>query len=182
MSLFSKIDLRAIVVGHLNTLVDHGTKKRSAGDLVLFFGFPTATCVLLWWLNIQLTDNAINVLTNAFSIITGLLLNLLVLLHSLAGPDTRNPVKRAARELARQNYTNIAYAVLVSLVTLIPLMVAANYPQRTPTTPASLGRIFASTIAVWLTVHFALTMGMVLKRMHVMLNDEFGSRPTSNAA
>jgi hypothetical protein len=182
MELFRKIDLRSVVTGHYKTLVDDRTKKPSRQDFALFLGLPTLAAVLLFAFDIQLSDNAINVLTNAFAIITGLLLNLLVLLHSLAGPDARHPVKRAARELARQNYTNIAYAVLVSLLTLVPLIIAANYPGRTQLAPAPVGRVLAGLLAVWLSLHFSLTMGMVLKRMHVMLDDDFGSRSTPTAA
>jgi len=37
-----KIDIRSIVVGHLNTLRDYGTQKRSVIDLLLFFLVPFA--------------------------------------------------------------------------------------------------------------------------------------------
>jgi len=167
---WDKVDPRAIIVGHWRTLADDRTSRHSVNDVLLFYAAPAVVAAALWVLKIPLSDNALNIVTNALAILAGLLFNLLVLLQSLSLPAADHPLQKAGRRLAEEIYSNIAYSIIVSLVALIPLIVAANFDVHDK------GRLIAGSIATYIVIHFALTMGMVLKRMHVMLEDEIAHK------
>lgn len=170
-SILNKIDLRDVVRGHLATLVhDNKEQTRNVGDLILFYAVPTVVALLVLLFQVTMSDNAIDVSTNALAILAGLLFNLLVVLQSLGLPQSGKGIAKVARRLAKQVYSNIAYAILISLFALVALLIASNYERN------SLGRSVAGTVATLLILHFALTMGMVLKRMHVMLKTEFETK------
>ena len=169
----AKIDIRDILANHFNTLVDDRTERRSIPDIGFFYGLPLLLVAAFVYFGVRLSDDAIPVLTNALAILAGLLFNLLVLLHGFSWPKDFDSVQKRARRLIEQVYSNVAYSIIVALTALVPLTVAANYPVATR------GRMLAGTLAIWLVVHFALTMIMVLKRMHVMLQGEITQRHTS---
>ena len=170
-TLLRKIDLRAILANHFATLVDDASGRKSGADFFLFYAVPVLPAAVMVWRDVLLSDGAIGIMTTALAILAGLLFNLLVLLHRLSGPDESHPVKGKARELAKQVYANIAYTIIVSLVSLIPLVIAANFDS------SENGRGVYGFIAVYLVIHVVLTLFMVLKRMNVMLQDEMSSRP-----
>ncbi|CAB4177481.1 hypothetical protein UFOVP998_61 [uncultured Caudovirales phage] len=165
MTFINKINVKAIVLGHLETLKDAETGSR-ANDVTLFYLMPLAASGTCAALGITLTANAIDVLTNALAIMAGLLFNLLVVLQGLSASPAR-PRNERVRAFTKEVYNNIAYAIIASLSALVPLVIAAGSesPQRS--------FVIASAVAIALVVHFALTMFMVLKRMHAMLSSEF---------
>jgi hypothetical protein len=169
MSVLAKIDIRPIWTNHLSTLKNEQTGKTSVGDLFVFFAIPLIVAGGTVWLNVYVSDSALAILTNALAILAGLLFNLLVLLHTVKWPED-HPQKNSLLRLAKESYNNIAHSIVVSLLTLVFLVTASNYPSR------SSGRLILGTIAICLVVHFGLTMFMVLKRMHAMLHTEFSSR------
>lgn len=170
--LLDKVDCRDIIGQHLDTLVHEkagGQSTRSWEDYLLFFGVPLLFGAGIVTLGVRMSDNAINICTNALAILAGLLFNLLVVLHGLALPQSGRDIAKTARRLAKQIYSNISYSILVSLFALASLLLASNYSTTGRV------RLVFGTISAVLILHFALTMGMVLKRMHVMLKQEFAT-------
>lgn len=165
MSLIQKINVWDIVAGHWRTLEDDRTHSR-IGDVFLFYISPLLFIAFLVYRNILLSVAAMNVLTNGLAIMAGLLFNLLVVLQGLSASN--RPRNERVRAFTREVYNNIAYSIVVALIALVPLVVAANVE-----TPLRLSFRIACFLAVYLTVHFALTLVMVLKRMYVMLQTEF---------
>lgn len=169
--MFSKIDVRGIIQDHYRTLVDNrevaegGPRRASKGDYFLFLGVPVLAALLLHYLKVGLSDEAVNVLITALSIFAGLLFNLLVLIAGLADRSDMPRGPADPRPLLREVYANIAYALLVSLVALIPLCVYAMVAEGT-------ARIVATIFAYSFIGHFLLTLLMILKRMHALLTDE----------
>jgi len=159
----SKVDIRDVLRDHFQTLVSYATGKRSWGDLLLFFGIPLILTVAAVVRHITLSQEAISLLINALAIFAGLLFNLLVLVHGLS--RTRGPTGEGdTRLLLMSVYANIAYSILLSLFTLVPLIVAAN--------TRCLTRDIACWIAVLLITHFGLTLLMILKRIHALVTHE----------
>jgi hypothetical protein len=166
---FAKINVTAIIRDHYATLVESGgqageSPRASAADYGLFLGLPVIGTGLLIFFCVRLSDTAVIAMITALSIFGGLLFNLLVLIAGLA--DRKEPATGAAdpRPLLREVYANIAYALLVSLVTLIPLCVYAIVSGPT-------ARLVATALAYALIGHFLLTLLMILKRMHALLTD-----------
>lgn len=167
--MLAKVDIRAIWGNHIATLKDERTDQTSYPDLFLFYAVPVVLGALVYLVGVRVSDNAIDVLTNALAILAGLLFNLLVMLQTIKWPD-EHPQKRSLLELATQSYHNIAYAIIVSLVALVLLVVSANY------TSGSEGRAILGSAVSAAVIHFGLTMCMVLKRMHSMLKVDFDHR------
>lgn len=165
MFLIDKINVWEILVGHWSTLKDD-TDDSYTWDVVLFYGVPAAIAGACAYTGILLTSGAIDVLTNALAIMAGLLFNLLVVLQGLSAAN--RPRNERVRTFTREVYNNIAYAIVASLVALVPLAVAADYGDS-----QYFGFRLAGWIAMALVIHFALTLFMVLKRMHSMLKLEF---------
>lgn len=161
----NKINVKAIVLGHLETLRDAETGSRT-GDVVLFYVFPLLAALVCAVIDLKLNSDAIDVLTNALAIMAGLLFNLLVVLQSLTASWSR-PRNERIRLFTKEIYNNIAYAIVASLSAIVPLAIAAASSQTG--TPFKVW----SAVSIALVVHFGLTIFMVLKRMHAMLSTEF---------
>ena len=161
--MLSRINVIDIVREHFRTLKDDrdGSSWR---DALLFAGGPAIGVILEIVYSVQLSDTVLTVLATALSIIAGLLFNLLVLLHTLPW-DRRveEPWKSQFRKALEEIHLNLAYAIVVSLVALVPLAVASNYPLN------SLGRLGWGWVTSYLSIHFVLSMLMVLKRMCIGL-------------
>jgi hypothetical protein len=163
--MLTKVDVRQIVADHLGTLTNYATGKKSPGDMLLFFLVPLVGAAVLVWLRFLLNANAANVLITALSIFAGLLFNLLVLAHGLLrSADNRN--FEDERGLIREIYSNISYAILISLITIVVLLGLIFPGPRW-------AWMIASGVAYYLILNFILTLFMVLKRVHVLLSKEF---------
>jgi hypothetical protein len=161
----SKINVWDIIIEHFKSLRDASTAKTSVPDILLFYASPIAPVVVMAAYGVKLTDSTISVLATALSILAGLLFNLLVLLHSLQIPPRDADYDRMMKRFMSELHANVAYAIVVSLVALIPLVIGSYYG------PDDWRRTSCGILAVYLTVHFALTMAMVLKRMDTMLQE-----------
>jgi hypothetical protein len=165
MILIQKVNVWEIVRGHWKTLEDDRDQGRF-GDVFVFYLLPLILVIAFAYRGIFLSIGAMGVLTNALAIMAGLLFNLLVVLQGLsASTRVRND---RVRDFTRNVYDNIAYAIVVSIVALIPLALAANVES-----PTRLVFRVSCWIAMWLVLHFGLTLVMVLKRMYKMLQTEF---------
>ena len=166
----NKINVLPIISTHLDTLSNYGEKKRSRGDLTLFYFLPILGGAVLAFLKFGFRIDAVNGFLNAFAILTGLLLNVLVLVLSLTNPSpTLNVDFRLRRELLRQVFANICVAILVSIAVVCTAIVALSYMKSQP--GAQTGPI-ATFLLASCTLNFVLTLLMVIKRMYTLLDKE----------
>ncbi len=179
--IFEKIDVLPILHGHIATLRDNSFGAGlSRSDAILFGCIPAAIAIGTVGIGFRFRQDAVNGFLNVFSILTGLLLNLLVLVLTLSA--TKAPenvdVKRRAR-LIREIFANICYAVLVAVVVVCIALFALSYMRS----------IVGATTGPWgtfslafLTVNFIFTLVMVLKRMFVLIDKDLGSQSQQKAA
>ncbi|MEX2299479.1 MAG: hypothetical protein WD733_01010 [Bryobacterales bacterium] len=173
-----KINLWRIVQDHAQTLVDYPSKRLSRSDLAVFAGLPIAGGIACAWFQIGFKAEVLDGLLTAFSIFAGLLLNLLVLVFSYTQSSAQTPrpidPKAAIRErLTREIHANVSFAILVSLAmvvcTVVALWLLKHAEQGTPNETGWL----LTFLLVTLSINFGLTMMMVLKRMHLLIDQEF---------
>ena len=164
----SKINISKIVVQHMKTLRVYGTEKSSRLDLLLFFGAPLVFAIIIVSFGMRVNDASVGILLSAFAILTGFLFNLLVFLYSLIprGEDAvkdEDPVKKVVLE---QTFHNISYSVLLGLcLTIIcGLGMIGN----------ELIGLCVTFLTCFLGAHLFLTIIMVLKRFHSLLENEIG--------
>lgn len=172
MRSLAKINLSGILKAHYNTLVDASTKQRqsSISDKFVFFVLPLLVAILGAFLIVPSDKNILGVLITSLSIFAGLLFNLLVLVMQIIEKKkgTTDFIK-----LQKETYANIAYAILVALVAsailLIPYFIESEPPPPGQKVEIAIwGRIFWA-IVYFLLLNFAVTMAMILRRMHAIL-------------
>ena len=156
----SKVNVLPIVKEHLETLQDNRTKRTSLGDYLLFFCLPAASAVPLIWVNYGLSDGIRSVLVVAIAVSVFnvmLLPNVMLLAYDVGAANTRR------QGFLREVYTNLAFAVLVGIVTLVLVVITAFVPQNVVATALS-GAVY------YLSGVFLLTVLMVLKRIHAIFS------------
>jgi len=174
----TKINLWRLISDHLHTLVDYPNTRLSVGDAVLFFGSPVALGAVCAALGFGFKADVLIGLLTAFSIFAGLLLNLLVLVFSYTQSAFENPnppdtTALIRRRVVREIHANVSFAILISLavvvVATVALWVVRHYEGSAPRETGMVPTFLLVTLAA----NFILTMMMVLKRMHLLISNEF---------
>lgn len=153
----------------------------------LFFGIPLLFTLLLICWNKELTNDSANVLITAFSIFTGLLLNVILIIFAIVDgslkqtsgekseskdAESRDVIKEIKTKETKANllhhlYANSIYALLISVIVLLVLIITvilndwANYSII----------LVASVLVYFGVMHFVMTLLMIFKRLYVLLFD-----------
>ena len=176
-----KIDVSTIIFGHLGTLRDYGTHKRSILDLVLFFALPLAVAATAVWFNVHVRATAVTALLTAFSIFVALLFNLLVMVLTFLQTTGGNPDDRfivVRKQLLREITANLSFAILVALV-LVAVAIVALVRTGRDDEPVRRPEVFILAAG---SCNFLLTLLMVLRRMYALLQNEFDRHKLNRAA
>jgi hypothetical protein len=168
-----KINIFPLILGHINTLRDNSTGKRSVQDIAVFFGLPLLLSFIAFYFRWTLSVEALNGILASFAIFATLLLNLLILVYTFS-TDTVHPnaLTKIRGTIVRELHENLAYAVLISIgIVFYALVVIAGLkiPEGSAAAPHA-GR-YTSFFLNYLIANFALTLLMILKRIHKMLSD-----------
>ncbi len=157
----SKVRVGSIILNHFKTLANHNTKKFEWDDIFTFFVTPAIASALLVCLDIELSDNATNIIITTLSILVGLLFNVIVIIFDIIKRDATKELKN---EVLNQLLTNISYAILLSIfiiaITLFTYIEIKIVEQ------------IASAIVYFLIGNFFLTVLMILKRMYLLFTNE----------
>lgn len=176
----SKINVKDIVWGHINTLSDT-QGRRSFWDFFTFFLVPALLAVAGAYLGFKLSDNAASLLVNFGAIFTALLLSVLVLVYEQENKlKLRKDVDQlfdAKKILLDQLYYNICYSVLASIFLVGLCFTASLIGKKVP--KLLVGECFyavdvsmyvLSPLVIFVTANLMLTIVMIVKRMHAMLS------------
>ena len=177
--ILNKIDIRPILRGHFSTLRNNAylSPKLFWQDGLVFFATPAALAVCVLMIGFHFRVDAVNGFLNVFSVLTGLLLNLLVLVLSMS--TTKAPIQadpRMRSRLVGEIFSNVCFSVLVSISVVCVALFALSYMRSNP--GATTGPI-ATFFLVALTTNFVLTLLMVLKRMYILISKEIESDSSS---
>lgn len=162
--MFALINVSCIFKKHFDTL------KQDAKFnfiLLIFVLIPTVLSLLLIWINKLLTETTVNTLITAFSIFTGLLLNVIFIIFDIAGKlvkDTSYPQKK--KLLIEHLYANSLYALLISTIVLIILILATIIEIWKG---SNLVLIIFSLVVYFSVGHFLMTLIMIIKRLFILL-------------
>jgi hypothetical protein len=179
--LLDKIDVRPIIADHVDTFRDFGTHKRSAFDILLFFGLPVAIATVALWSGIRIQAIAVGGILTASSIFVALLPNLLLMvltfLQNTRGESADRFLqirKRFLREIA----INISFSLILSLAlasTAIGSLIVLPKEQE-PIGPALTFLLITGSVA------FLLTVLMLIRRMYALVLNEFDRHKLNQAA
>lgn len=178
--MFKKVDLRPVLKEHFATLRDFSTGRVSVSDFIAFYGLPVLLGAGLAVAGVRLQAPVVHGLLTAYSIFVGLLLNLLVMVHAFLGTTHGNPQntglqvrKRVLRELT----ANMSYAILVAIALVaVGLIALARAGVDASIPPVECFLLAAGS------VNFLLTLLMVLRRMYLLLQNEFDRHKIDRAA
>lgn len=175
----TKINVTEIVRDHFATMRTQRGNLYLV-DLGLFFILPFVVAVAMVAAGMLVLTPVSSILVTSLSIFAGLLFNLLILIlnmgdQSAAIIEQKGPsrMRRLHRELLSEVYANVAYGILVSIVTVVLVfLLETAAPVLKADAPASTAVVIirlVSAIIFFLTGNFVSTLFMVLKRMHALL-------------
>ena len=171
----SKLDITPVLKAHVKTLRDERNNKLSAIDLIIFFLLPFTCAAIVLYLHFGFHADAVNGFLNSFAIFTGLLLNVLILVFTLASsstPLTIDPRKR--KEFLRRVFVNVSFSVVTAIAVVVVAVIALSYMRSNQ--GAITGPI-ATFFLVFLTANFVLTLLMIVKQMFILLGTELDRVP-----
>lgn len=162
----TKIDISRIFREHFITLHrDNGSKV----ELYYFFVMPLLIAAPFGF-NYYVNDQILEVVIMVFSIFVGLLFNLLLLLYDIVRKNKTHPNvsdKEIEEALIKQTYTNISFSISLSI-----LIVAISFTFSICKI-MGLARTIISIVLYYLIIVLLLTLLMVLKRIYILLAEEF---------
>lgn len=165
----SKINISQIVIDHLSTLRNENTGKISAVDIMIFLLVPLILAVISYLVGWSLSKDATNLVVTAMSIFAGLMINVLVLIYTVAlnTKPTDETVEEAILEkrFLRQIFANISFSICTSV--LIVVVLSCSYFLEAK------AQLLVTSIAFLLLGNFLLTLLMTLKRLHILLSKRF---------
>ena len=170
--MFDKINIRCILSDHLDTLKNDNTSKAEGKDYLLFLAFPLVLPAVLLWFHVFLSESLINILITSLAIFVGLLLNVMVVIFDII---KKNDDKLKLR-LIKETYSNISFAILLSIFTIIPLI--GCYVKVYAIHSCSFRGVISGVcngLSYYLLALFFVTLLMIVKRVHIILTNEMNS-------
>ena len=168
--MLDKVNIAKIVRDHLGTFKDNSTGRYRLLDFLLFFLVPLIVAIGFVGILGSLPKGLIGVIATSLSIFTALLLNLLLLAYNITrnSDSSDRRLQEMREELFHEVFSNIAFATLVSLVTIIFVLIFGTMGKHT----TRLAINIFSFLIYYLGTLFLLTLLMLLKRVYVLLSNE----------
>lgn len=158
-----KMSFKCIVRDYLKTFYDYDTKKKSQKDMVLFIIFPILLGIAFGNF-IFLTREFINTLLIIFSILLGLMLNLLILILS------KKSKKETINKLNTELFHSISFSILISIFIVISsLFFSFDITFIKEWDYYLIIKKIASMWSYSLIFLFCMDLFLILKRIHILL-------------
>ena len=169
--MISRLDITDVLRNHVHTMSSVRTGKILWGDILLFYALPLAIGIAVSkFFPAKTLIAAKGDLLTAVSIIGGFLFALfayiVTVLDKLQSINSTSPVKN---RFAREIHTNIAYTILISLLSIV-LLVCTGFLKVTPEGWEVWGKqvFFVALYAVLL--HFLFSLVMVIRRVYIVVD------------
>lgn len=169
-----KIGIANIISDHLSTLQNAKTGKVSLIDLAIFYGIPLSASSIIFVNEIEFDGDVFSQSIAVFSIFSALLFSVQVALFGIYTKKRENPDEfsevffterlEARRDLIRETNANISYLIFVSAVS-VTIFLGSLIVNKTD--------YFEPSFAIFLYLHFILTLLMIIKRVHVLFDKEY---------
>lgn len=184
--MFTKISVLCIIKDHISTLTSNRTNQIYFPDIVLFFVLPAIIAGLMFYSGVALNDSLVNALITSFSIFSALLFNLLLLVYDIAGKiavqspviDPLDQQITQRRELLREIYVNVSFAILISTFIVVILLTYFLKPSNCNLIGLNVCDFqwLVALTTYYLSIQFLLTLFMILKRIYRLLAKAFESQ------
>jgi hypothetical protein len=181
----SKINIFGVINGHMSTLIDAKTSKKSLPDITTFYLLPLALAAFGIYFEIDFSKEATNLLVTAGALFTGLLLNLLILVYDQkskldpVNSDLPNWSEVQLRHrVLKELYYNISYSTFISVMIVVIAIVHLFIINKVIKIPApisisiDLSSITTSPFLMFIGINLVLTILMIIKRIYTLLSSE----------
>lgn len=171
-----KINPAKIIKDHIRTLRSYNTNKFSSWDYIIFLIFPLGLAGgMAYYLpkseqhTAEIFDKTtVDILVTSLSIFAGLLFNLLLMIYGIVKSVPKGePYAELKATFLKEIYANISYCIFICLLAVVILIISLL---------GSSSRVIQFTVAgsvYFLIANFILTLLMILRRVHILLSQEF---------
>jgi hypothetical protein len=176
----AKIGVWEIIKGNFNTLYNPETQKTSKFDVLTFYIAPILFAILCFKYNYVLDEKLIGHLINASALLSGLLLNLIILVFGLK--DKIRPVEITHNEyqlvtLKRSVMKELYYNVCSASVTAFVLLISCIANSVLDGVIIDVFKLFdlnlnlhvVNPVIVFLCIHLFVSFLMIIKRTYRLL-------------
>jgi hypothetical protein len=170
-NMLTKLNPTEIISAHFRSMYRYDTGGVSWPEIFFHLLFPLIVSALLLYTTGNFTNDVSGIVVSAASIVAGLMLNLLVLIYTLAynTKNSSSPISNLGdfKKLTIELLASISCSILLCI-----LLVIASFVALSPNgAAASIGR----GIAIYLGTSTLLCLLLVLKRCHTMVNFDLKS-------
>ncbi|WP_338728297.1 hypothetical protein V8687_10250 [Shewanella baltica] len=167
-----KINIFLVIRRHFDSFKEHDSDKYIKLDLIVFFGVPLLMAIIAAKFGFTFSTNAVGSLLNVGALLSGLLLNLLVLVYSLKEKTPKVNVEvdgwkelQLKHRVVNEVYFNVAFSTLTAFAMLILTVVhscgadfveMANYLQM------------LDSVIIFLGINLIFTFLMIIKRISLL--------------
>ena len=159
----NKINIIRIIKDHYATLENANTGKSEADDWLAFWVLPIILGIGVTTLQPKISDNNINLIITSLSIFVGLLINVVVLIFSLGQKGVSEATLK--NTVLKQTISNICYTILISIINIVIAFLISVMKNEIMV-------ILFSAIIYIVTLHFFVTLLMIVKRMYLLFMNE----------
>ncbi|WP_420788916.1 hypothetical protein ACOI2Q_15460 [Shewanella algae] len=167
-----KINILLVLRRHFDSFKDQAADRYNKFDLLVFFGVPLLISAIAAHFEFSFSVNAVGSLLNVGALLSGLLLNLLVLVYTLKEKTPKVDVKvngwedlQLKHRVVNEVYFNVAFSTLTAFAMLILMVLHSCFADFD--TLSSYMYIFDSII-IFLGVNLVFTFLMIVKRISLL--------------
>lgn len=176
----SKISISEIISGHIFTLKDANTGKISKTDWTLFIFLPLIVAGFACYHQFILPKDVVSNVVTVGVLLSGLLLNLLVLIYGIKNKipkvDLKDPLykeNQAKHNLLDELYYNVTTATLGAFLLLLlaianSLFIGKNFYF----TVFSINAYLTDPLIIFFGLNLVITFLMIIKRTYLLLVSE----------
>lgn len=165
--MLSKINFVKIVTRHFGTLKDAGSNNVSIADIVIFYVFPALTSFALVVYPFDVEFGSTESLLTVASVLFGFMTTVYLFVVERMAADAARGTH--ADTLLKHTQANVGYASFLLLLLMCLLFAASAFDRGHGEAgmPVAL-----DALILFLCMHFALTMLMVIKRVDGLATSE----------
>jgi hypothetical protein len=173
--MLDRVNVAIIVRDHFRTFYNYRDRvldPRSSSlqkvDIGLNLLIPALIMAVLWCYDVTVPNSSLGTLITALAVFGALLFNLLILVYDVSGRETAGllpEVARARKQTLLDLHANVAFAVLLALVSIVDLVIAAIGGKGPAVLPTSLAFYYLGAL-------FLLTLLLILRRLHLLLGSD----------
>ena len=175
--MLKRIDISKIIYAYYKSLRSINHKGISINDAIIFILIPYFVSFYCSIYDIRINNQISNLIT-ALSILAGFLFNLLAIIHNSLGK-----IKKKIKEVDSDNnsikltfaneiHSNISYNILIAISLLILLFILGLNLKIGSDMTSKILFDFFNFLSIFFSIHFVLTLIMILNRIYILLDKE----------